>query len=566
MSKFAACLLALLLTSPAIQASDPVSKYVDWRYHTQHVEVRDVEGLQDRIVAGKLHLRLHDFLVLVLKNATDIRLTRLDLYTAADQVTAAKAPFDPTLVLGYNTLRTVTPLFFDVGGLGTSTSGQSTGTGSNLPGLTQIGLPATISSLSSNSLASYTQLLPTGQTIAANFNVNRTSGEGFPFPTLFGSLNVSITQPLLQNRTNIQARGPLIIARTQFRITTDRSEAAIGNAVAMAARQYWSAIQTRDNIAVEQQNFDLARKSYEHDKQALELGALAKLDIYQSETQVAERKRDLVAARFAYKAALDALRRLIGADLTPTLRDTEIVLEDDASDIPARSSVLPFEQALGKAMQVRPELRAAERATSIDDLNARIAHDALTPKLDLTAQGGANGPNFNPVTAGGSTTTVTSPFPGLGATLGQVLGFDFPSYGFGLQLTFPFRNSTAQANLSDALVNRTRDLYTKRQVEQQIISDVRQAIDAIDLAHASIEAAISARDLARQNVAAEQQKYELGTITAFELLDSQTRLASSESALLNAYVTYQQAYIDYQRATWTMLDGLGMVIESPKPL
>jgi outer membrane protein len=133
-----------------------------------------------------------------------------------------------------------------------------------------------------------------------------------------------------------------------------------------------------------------------------------------------------------------------------------------------------------------------------------------------------------------------------------------------VQLNFPFRNSAARASLSNALVSRVRDQYTQRQTEQQIILDVRQALDSIELADASISAAISARDLAQKNVAAEQQKYELGTITAFEVLDSQTRLASSESALLAAYVTYQQAYIDYERATWTLLDGLGMVVETPR--
>jgi outer membrane protein TolC len=65
-------------------------------------------------------------------------------------------------------------------------------------------------------------------------------------------------------------------------------------------------------------------------------------------------------------------------------------------------------------------------------------------------------------------------------------------------------------------------------------------------------------------VEAEQQKYELGSITAFEVLDSQTRLSSAESALLNAHVGYQQAYINYQRSTAVLLDGLGMVIETPK--
>ncbi len=63
---------------------------------------------------------------------------------------------------------------------------------------------------------------------------------------------------------------------------------------------------------------------------------------------------------------------------------------------------------------------------------------------------------------------------------------------------------------------------------------------------------------------AEQQKYELGTITAFEVLDSQSRLASAESSLLNAYVGYQQAFVSYRRATWTLLDGLGMVVETPR--
>jgi len=47
------------------------------------------------------------------------------------------------------------------------------------------------------------------------------------------------------------------------------------------------------------------------------------------------------------------------------------------------------------------------------------------------------------------------------------------------------------------------------------------------------------------------------------LLDSQTQLAASQSALLNADVGYQLAWIAYERATWTLLDGLGMVIETP---
>jgi outer membrane protein TolC len=563
-------LLACLLSSPNLLASNVLHDYINHRFNAETVQVKDIQGLSDRIQDGKLNLRLRDFIELVLKNSPDIQLARLDVYTAAYQITAAKAPFDPALGLQFNALRSVQPLFFGGGGFlgGTgstgNTGGETGGVGSGVGG-TQITLPQTINSLSQTSQINYTQLLPTGQTFASNFTLYRSSGDGYSSPALFGSLNFSLTQPLLQNRANLQNRGPLMVARTQLLITSEQSEATIGTAVAAAARQYWDAILARDNIRVLQQTLALAQKSYEHDKLALDLGALAKLDIYQSQTQVAERNRDLVQAKYQYKAALDGLRRLIGADLTPQLRATDLVLEDDAAALPPKSAILPFEEAVAKAMQIRPEGKAADQRISVDNLNARVARDALLPRLDLSVQGGATGPGLNQITTGSVIGLPANvPYPGLSDTLKQVLGFDFPSYGFGLQLTFPFRNSAAQASLATSLVSKAHDQYQKRQTQQQIILDVRQAIDGIELAEASIGAATETRDLARKNVEAEQQKYQLGTITAFEVLDSQTRLASSETALLNAYVTYQEAYINYQRATWSLLDGLGMVVEMPK--
>lgn len=554
------CVLSLLAGPSGAFAADPVKDYLQHRFSGEAVEVKDVTGLSQRISDGKLHLNLKDFLALVLKNAADIQVTRLDVYTAADQITNAKAPFDPAIQLNFNALHSVFPLGYAIGGPFASGGGTGTGSGS----LGQINLPQTINSLSQRSSIDYKQLLPTGQQITADFTGDRSSGDSYLYPSLFGSLNFQITQPLLQNRTNLQYRAPLKIARTELLITSETSEAAIADSLALAAREYWQAVLSRDNIRVQQQALDLARKSYDHDKQALDLGALAKLDIYQSETQVAERNRDLIQAQYQYKAALDSLRRLIGADLTPAFRSTEIVLDDDPTAVPSKEAILPFEDALAKAMQVRPEAKAAEQRVSVDELNARVARDSLLPRLDLSLQGGATGPGLNQIVPGGVVGVAPSmPYPGLGQTLQQVMEFNYPSYGLGLQLTFPLRNSPAQAALADSLVSRAKDRYQQRRVKEQIILDVRQALTSIELADASIQAAIRARDLAQQNVLAEQQKYQLGSITSFELLDSQSRLASTESALLSAYVGFQEAYIGYERATWTLLDGMGMILERP---
>ncbi|HEX4809216.1 MAG TPA: TolC family protein [Bryobacteraceae bacterium] len=539
--------LALVTTA---NSQEQLKKYWQTRFGGQEMQVRDVEGLTQRIVDGKLHLHLKDFFALVLQNAPDIQLTRLDVYTPANELISARAPFNPALNLSFNAVRSVSPLSYSISG--SPSGGQFT-------------LPQTINSLSQTSTLDYQQLLPTGQKFESTFTGYRSSGDGYPYPSLFGVLNFQITQPLLQNRRNLQYLTPIRVARTEILISAKQSEATITTAIAQYAQQYWDAILARENIRVDQQALDLARKSYDHDKQALDLGAISKLDIFQSETQVAERERDLVQAQYQYKVLLDGLRRLIGADLTPEMRSTEIVLDDDPSALPDKSVILPFEQALEKALKARPEAAAASAAVTVDDLNARASRDQLLPRLDLGLQGGSSGPGLNQLSLGGvvGLTSVT-PTPGLGPTLQQVLNFSYPTYGFSVSATFPFHNSTAQASLADALVNRARDRYRQRQTQEQITLDVRQAIHSLELADATILAAVRARDFARENVDAEQQKYQLGSITAFELLDSQSRLASSESALVTAYVSYQEAYVSYERATQTLLDAFGMVVNLPK--
>ena len=83
-----------------------------------------------------------------------------------------------------------------------------------------------------------------------------------------------------------------------------------------------------------EQSLDLAQKSYERDKKALDLGAMSKLDILPSQSQVAQRKLDLIQAQYAYRQSLDGLRRLIGADLKPDTSNIEMVLEDDPAALP----------------------------------------------------------------------------------------------------------------------------------------------------------------------------------------------------------------------------------------
>src|SRR6185437_5586026 len=220
------------LASALFPASLPGASWWEHRLYPESVQVREIQGVTDRIVDGKLHLTLKAFLELVLKNSTDINITRLDVFTAATQIQAAKAPFDPFGSAGFSTLRSVQP------------------SSSQISGAT------TLSTLTQNSSLSYQQLLPTGTNLSAQYQASRSSNNSaFSLlnPDIFSNFSFSATQPLLQDRSRIQFRGPMTIARTQLEITSRQSEAHIADLIATAAVEYWSAVQARDNVKVLQQ-------------------------------------------------------------------------------------------------------------------------------------------------------------------------------------------------------------------------------------------------------------------------------------------------------------------------
>jgi outer membrane protein len=443
------CVSVLAMTAILAQAGTiPVPGWIDRRFNPDTVKVREVQGIAERVADGKLTLTLKEFLELVLRNSTDINITRLDVFTAAESIRAANAVFDPFVALGFNASHSVSPQFSQIAGA------------------------STLSSLNQNSNLSVQQLLPTGQNAGVSFNASRNStNSAFNLfnPSLAGSLGFTFSQPLLQNRSRIQFKAPQQIARTQLTITSRQSEARIADLVANAAGQYWDAVRARDNIKVLEQTLALAQKSYDRDKQALDLGALASLDIYQSETQVAERKRDLVQAQYAYRSAVDGLRRLMGADLSPDLRAVEITLGDNPASLPARAGILPYEEALTAALRVRPEIDAAQRRIAIDDLNARVARNLMLPRVDLNILGSGVGLAGNQVAVNNALGVVRAPSStGLANVLGDVFAFNSPTYGAGIQITLPIRSTAARVQLADALISKTRDQYSGRSANAQL--------------------------------------------------------------------------------------------------
>jgi outer membrane protein TolC len=370
-------------------------------------------------------------------------------------------------------------------------------------------------------------------------------------------VTLQFTQPLLRNFGRFANTAPLIIARKALQQSRASFEAEVNDAILQVVIQYWTVVQARGSYDVEQKSLALAESSYQHDKRALELGALPPLDIYRSQSEVAARRVQAIQSEYALKQAQEALRFTIGVDQDPVLAALDLELVEKPEPQGEMETIDPAE-LLRKALSARPEIAAANDALAGDETGIRLAHNALKPDLSLTGFYQSTGIGGNQYDL--NTGQLISQ-GGLGSSYSQLFGFGFPGYGGTLTLNLPIRNRGAKANLGSALVARRRDLYTSQMTREQIVRQVTDSVHLLEEAKLTLAAGKTSLELAQKSLAADQRKYELGAETNFFVLDSQTKLAQSELDLLQTQINYQIARATVDHATGSLLEPYHVQIE-----
>jgi outer membrane protein len=527
------CLLMVPASLPA-DAQSPESYSVLLTQQVKSGKLSPPEHLKDYVIDGKLHLRLQDAVLLALENNSSIRIEETQVEAQKFSLLGAFRPFDPLLQSSLNINRYSFSGYTQLQGVGDTSS-------------------AALNTLSHSALVSYTQTFVTGTNIFASVSSNRTStNSAFYFfnPYFNSTVLLQFTQPLLRNAGRFANTAPVIIARRALQQSRASFEAQVNDAILQVITQYWTVVQARGSSDVERRSLELAESSYQHDKRALELGALPPLDIYRSQSEVAARRLQAIQSEYALKQAQEAFRLTIGADQDPAFAALDLDLTEKPEPQGDVENIDPAE-VLSKALRARPEIAAANDALANDETSIRLAHNALRPDLSLTGfyqSSGIGGNQYNL-----NTGQLIAP-GGLGASFGQLFGFSFPGYGGTLALNLPIRNRGAKADLGTALVSRRRDLYTSQMTREEIVRQVSDAVHQLEEAKLTLAAGQSSLELARKSLAADQRKYELGAETNFFVLDSQTKLAQSELDLLQTQINYQIARATVDRATGSLLE------------
>jgi outer membrane protein len=498
------------------------------------------QHLRDYVSDGKLRLSLRDAVVLTLENNSAVRVQEAQVESDKFALLRAYQPFDPQLQSVFNVNR------YSYAG---TNQLQGVGVSSN----------SSLNSLAQSGQITYTQTFQMGTNISIGLNSTKNStNSAFYFlnPYFTSTLHLEFTQPLLRNRGRFANRAPLVIARRALQQSRAGFEAQVNDAILQVVAQYWAVVQARGDLEVQRKSLEAADVSYQHDKRALELGALPPLDIYRSESEVASRRVQMIQAEYTLKRAEDVLRLTVGATQDPYFGALDLDLTEKPDPAGELRNV-DAATALQAALAQRPEFLAARYALDNDETSIRLARNHLKPDLSLAGFYQSSGLGGNQFSL--NTGQLISQ-GGLGSSYNQLFGFGFPGYGATLTLNLPLKNQAAEAELGNTLVSRHRDLYSAQEVREQVMLDVSNSVHQLEQAKLTLAAGKTALDLAQKALVAEQRKYELGAQTIFFVLDAQTRLAQAESNLLQAQISYRIAVTAVDHATGGLLQPYHVVV------
>ena len=137
---------------------------------------------------------------------------------------------------------------------------------------------------------------------------------------------------------------------------------------------------------------------------------------------------------------------------------------------------------------------------------------------------------------------------GLGNSLSQLFSSDFYGYLLGFSLQVPVFNTESRAANARAQLSLSQAEMQRRDLQQAISLEIRDALHQIEMNEARVAAAGEAVRFARERLDSEQVRFDVGRGKTRELIEAQRDLVRAQSVLLRAKVDLIQGHTLLDRA------------------
>jgi outer membrane protein TolC len=132
----------------------------------------------------------------------------------------------------------------------------------------------------------------------------------------------------------------------------------------------------------------------------------------------------------------------------------------------------------------------------------------------------------------------------------------------GGRFEIPLGNRTARHLVTQREIELRRAATQFRNVEQEVILDVRTAARNMRSATQALEAAERRRIAQEETLRAEKERLRLGDSTPFEVLEFEEDLAEAETQEIRSFQAYLNAIAGIERAQGTLLETRGISLQT----
>ncbi len=486
---------------------------------------------------NQLSLTLDQAVEMALKNNNDIDASRNDTKISEFGWKGAKGVYDPLLLTDNFYEKIATPTASAIGGAvnGAVTQTRFSGT-AGVSGFTPAG----------------------GGNYSALFNPIRTTTSNtnsFLNPQFPSSLLLTYTQPLLRNRNIDSIRRTILIAKKNIEISDSQLQLKAITIVSTVEQAYWDLVYAMRNLQVQVDTLKQAKDHLESNKRLVAKGALAPVEIVAANAQIANFEQSVYTVQESVTRAENSLKTLILPDRTAAEWSRPLTPVTPAGlDVPH----VPLENAVSDALKNRPEITQNEKQADINRIDQRYFRDQTKPQIDLVGTYTAQGLGGTQTPAAISPTTGLSRVPpnlvgGLFTSLENLAALRYPSYHVGVNISIPWGNHVAKANLGQALVTGDKIANNRAQLEQTIEADVRNSLQALRSAESRLESTTAARAAAEELYASEDRQFRAGTTTFYLVAQRQTDLLTARGRELQARTDLNKAISIFHRSIGTTL-------------
>ncbi len=393
-----------------------------------------------------------------------------------------------------------------------------------------------------------TKRIKTGAQITASANHSRSDGSSFnsELGQLVGgslseraSLSLEFTQPLLRDFGSDVNLAPVRRAESQARVADLRTRNSVLDLLQRIENAYWQLSDAHQRRNLRQSNLELSQKLLEEARERERLGLATKIETLQAESNLAQRKEQIIRADQAIQEATDNLLSVMGV-LDDSL---ELAPELNVSQLPVSETPVPsFQATLDKAIERNFDSDIQEEVLEQLEQERILARNSKRPQVDLTVSSSYNG---------------LSPKSGTDAFNEA---FDRRGDDWGLRLSFnlPWGARSAKSNLRQTLYRIDQEELRLAEIKQDLLRSVRSAWRALDTSRQQRSAAQLVVALQEATYEQETSKYEEGLSTLRILLEAQRDLDQANLSLLDARLATVQAEITLARVEGTLLERHGI--------